>query len=479
MSTSSCFVVSRLRVGGVWWINFLLMIASVGAWAAAEQAFVRVSQRDARYFELSDGRPYLPIGLNMIAPPGNRFEGMAEWMDQLAKHGGNFIRVWLSNPYFDVEHARSGEYDAEKARRIDELLAHAAARGIRVKLCMEHFRHLGEGTQKWAAKPLHLVQSGGSATNTAHFFDGEAGRRQFQRKIAWYGRRFGAQPQVFGWELWNEMNAIRAGDYMAWTELMLPHLHRAFPSNLCMQSLGSFDTDWVRASYRRLALMPGNDVAQVHRYLDLGARLAVCHGPLDILAADAVRELLAVKPGKPVLLAESGAVEPNHSGPFKLYGADTNGVILHDVLFAPFFAGAAGPGHIWHWDSYVARNNLWHHFGRFAEAVKGLDPAAEGFEPQLLEVAPLRVYALVGRRQVLMWCRDGRATWQTELQEGRAPEEVRDFSLSLQAFKVVGKVRATAYDPWKHEWKEMGVKEGGNLVLPAFQRSLVVKLARE
>ncbi|WCJ60569.1 cellulase family glycosylhydrolase [Fontisphaera persica] len=447
--------------------------------AAPAAALVRVSPRDARYFELTDGTPYIPIGLNMIAPPGNRFEGMAEWMDELAKQGGNFIRVWLSNPYFDVEHVRSGEYDEEKARRIDELLAHAAARGIRVKMCMEHFRHLGEGTQRWAAKPLHLAQNGGPATNTAHFFDGEAGRRQFQEKIGWYGRRFGTHPYVFGWELWNEMNAIRAGDYMAWTEVMLPHLHRAFPSNLCMQSLGSFDTDGVRAHYRRLALMPGNDVAQVHRYLDLGARLTVCHGPVDVLAADAVRELLAVKPGKPVLLAESGAVEPNHSGPFKLYGADTNGVILHDVLFAPFFAGAAGPGHIWHWDSYVARNHLWFHFGRFAEAVKGVDPPAEGFEPQLVEVGPLRVYALVGRREVLLWCRDGRATWQTELQQGQAPPEVRDFRLSMQPFKISGVARASAYDPWKNQTQAVEVKTGGELVLPPFQRSLVVRILRK
>ena len=37
-----------------------------------------------------------------------------------------------------------------------------------------------------------------------------------------------------------------------------------------MQSL---DTDAVRAANRRLSRMPGNDVAQAHRYLDLGARL--------------------------------------------------------------------------------------------------------------------------------------------------------------------------------------------------------------
>ena len=44
-----------------------------------------------------------------------------------------------------------------------------------------------------------------------------------------------------------------------------------------------------------------------------------------MLAADAVNELLATKPGRPVILAESGAVEPRHTGPFKLYAKDQPG----------------------------------------------------------------------------------------------------------------------------------------------------------
>lgn len=210
---------------------------------------------------------------------------------------------------------------------------------------------------------------------------------------------------------------------------MLPELHRLFPRNFALQSLGSFDTDWARPLYRRLAAMPGNDVAQVHRYLDLGARLSVCKGPMDVLAADAVRELLSMTSSRPVLLAESGAVEPSHAGPFLLYNKDTNGVLLHDVLFAPFFSGAAGPGHIWHWDAYVARQKLWWQFGRFSEAVRGLDPAAEKFAPALQETNGLRVYTLRGKSTLLVWCRDTRATWQSELAQGEPAQPVTGAAL--------------------------------------------------
>lgn len=442
------------------------------------EAFVRVSPRDARYFELSDSSPYIPIGLNMIAPPGRGLAGMEQWMRQLGTNGGNFIRVWLSNPFFDVEAQRSGEYDPAKAQRIADMLAAARQNGLRVKMCLEHFRHLGEGRQTWAGKPLHHVANGGTATNIADFFNGARSRNLFKRKLAWYADRFGSNPTIFGWELWNEINAVSGGDYMAWTAVMLPELHQRFPSNLCMQSLGSYDTDGKRAEYRRLALMPGNDVAQVHRYLDLGARLEVCKGLVHRLAADAVNELLVTKPGKPVILAESGAVEPGHTGPFKLYAKDTNGMILHDVLFAPFFAGAAGPGHIWHWDAYVAKNNLWWHFGRFAETVRGIDPPAEHFQPTTLPHERLDVAVLEGTHTWLLWCRDTKNDWRSELQNGKPPESVNGAAIDLRAKAAdVGGAKVRCYEPWRDRWSESKIV-GGKIALPEFQRSLVVKIDR-
>lgn len=439
-------------------------------------AFVRVSPRDARYFELTDGSPYVPIGLNMIAPPGSG-PAFENWMTSLQSNGGNFIRVWLSNTFFDVEHSRCGEYDPVKAKRIHDMLAMAARHGIRVKMCIEHFRHLGDGRQSWAAKPLHLVANGGTATNIADFFNGSASRDQFKWKLAWFAKEFGDEPAVFGWELWNEVNAVEGGDFLGWTEVMLPELQRLFPKNLAMQSLGSYDSDWARPHYKRLTVMPGNDVAQVHRYLDQGARLQVCKGATDLLAADAARELLAQNPHRPVLLAESGAVEPSHSGPSKLYDRDIHGMLLHDVLFAPFFSGAAGPGHIWHWDQYVAKQKLWWHFGRFAEAIKDLDPPAEEFAPSMLPHSRLRVYALKGKTNTILWCRDSLNTWQTELVGGKAPEPVQNAILDLTSLGIT-QGSARVYDPWQNRWTPAPLNDG-HIRVPEFTRSLIARIVKD
>ncbi len=445
-------------------------------------SFVRVSPHDSRYFELSDGSPYIPVGLNMIAPAHHHSaqSGLADierWMERLSANGGNFARIWLSHRFWDVEHRESGNYDQDKAERIDALLAIARKYGLRVKLTIEHFRTFDEGV--WSGKPLHHVSNGGCAETVTDFFDRPACRRQFKRKIGWYADRYGNNPTVFAWELWNEVNAVRGTGWDKWTREMLAELHARFPKNLATQSLGSFDVDHVRPNYRMISAMAANDIAQVHRYLDLGARLDVCHGPVDVLAADAVAELKAFTVNKPILLAESGAVEPRHTGPFKLYARDRAGIILHDVLFAPFFAGAAGTGQIWHWDKYVDRNDLWWQFGRFAEATAGVDPAAEHFQCVRLDNRRLRIYVLKGDRTVLAWCRDRHNTWKSELAEGKEPQVIRQMRVDCSDIltRQMQNISIEAYNPWTNDRSQLKMHEE-TITLPDFSRSVVIRIQR-
>ena len=197
---------------------------------------------------------------------------------------------------------------------------------------------------------------------------------------------------------------------------------------------------------------------------------------MALFTADAVRDLRSFGIRKPVLLAESGAVEPNHSGPFKLYTKDHVGMILHNVLFAPFFAGAAGPGHIWHWDVYVDRNDLWRHFARFATATQNLDPPAEAFDPFEVPHARLLVLGLKGHGTTLLWCRDRQNTWRTELAEGKEPEPLRAMRVDLTTTGVSLKDRKIKiYDPWSDAWNS-ATAEGPSIVLPGFMRSLVIRI---
>ena len=116
--------------------------------AGAAESYVRVSPRDARYLELSNGQPYVPIGLNLIAPDaksGDEAAGlqcMDDWFQKLAQSGGNYVRIWIGSSFFDVEHERSGVYDAARAKRIAAVLALAKRYGIMIisDLAYAHFR---------------------------------------------------------------------------------------------------------------------------------------------------------------------------------------------------------------------------------------------------------------------------------------------------------------------------------------------------
>ncbi|RPJ49753.1 MAG: hypothetical protein EHJ95_08285, partial [Methanobacteriota archaeon] len=62
----------------------------------------------------------------MIAPgESDEEKGLAQmeqWLESLAANDGNFIRIWMSNRFFDVESEKSGSYDEETAKRLDAVL---------------------------------------------------------------------------------------------------------------------------------------------------------------------------------------------------------------------------------------------------------------------------------------------------------------------------------------------------------------------
>lgn len=448
--------------------------------------FVRCSKRHSRYFEKGDGTPFVPIGLNICFPRffSSTADGVATmhgWLDRLAENEGNYARIFLGHPFFDIESAGMGNFDERKAGCLDAILDHAWALGIRLKLTIELFRSIEATAQAETfpgalnfSRPLYHVNQGGMFGNMEEFLNSDAGKLHFLGKLDWLSARYQAHPGIFGWDLWNEMNAVGGEGWQRWTEEMLPELKARFPNHLAMQNLGSYDREASRAAYEGIMPLEANDVAQVHRYLDLGAAWEVCHGAVDIMMADAVSNLRRIAPGKPVLLSEGGAVEPNHARPWDHYHRDKNGAILHDILFSAFFAGAAGSGNAWHWHEYVDRNNLWWQFKRFARAIEGIDPVSEEFAPCRHDTGRLRVYVLRGRNVCLAWCRDARSTWKTELMENLRPEIIRDAVIAPPPGWEQDRA-VSFYDPWTDQSRCGIVSAEGTISLPPFRRSMVVR----
>ena len=177
-----------------------------------------------------------------------------------------------------------------------------------------------------------------------------------------------------------------------------------------------------------------------------------------------------------MLLSETGAVQPKHAGPHEIYDADVEGMLMHDMLFTPFFCGAAGTGFPWHWDgTYIEKNNLWYHLQRFANAVKDTNPLQEQFIPEQFTVDNLRLYVLTGKGQVLVWCRDANNTWITELRNKISPSLLQGKKIDLiSILKDKQLQNCEVYDPWTDKWIIPVVTED-EVYLPDFKRSLVLR----
>jgi hypothetical protein len=76
------------------WIESQPGAFSVTAVLAGEHGFVRVSQSDARYFEFSDGTPFLGLGHQMSFGSNTQVEGI---FDLYKANGVNLLRSWMSS----------------------------------------------------------------------------------------------------------------------------------------------------------------------------------------------------------------------------------------------------------------------------------------------------------------------------------------------------------------------------------------------
>jgi len=449
--------------------------------ASNHPGYVQISRRDGRYFALSDGSPYCAIGLNLCWPVGYQGRdgrsltmGAADyrrWFARLAENGGNFARIWLSNGNLEPEGEVAGELNLAMFARMDAIIELARRHGIRLKLCLEHFRRFTPGSPQ--SKKIRLPD-GRTPASVAEWFNDAAWQQAWMKKVQAYTARWGDDPTVMAWELWNEINCCDTGDFkvqLQWTRRMLPRIRALSPRNLVVNSLGSFDN----AGHQKLQdafRMDEMDFQQVHRYLDQGAALKICQLPVEF-SVDAVK--LSRRPDRPVLLAETGAVNDSHTGVFRFCRTDDRGIIFHDTTFPAFFAGAAGTGHNWFWDSYVEQKNLWYQFRAFADLISGIRIDEEGFEAADMSSVELWVLALRGRRHHLLWLRNRADTWQQTLRDGREAPVVAEAAIDLALAGAGGAPDVKVFRPWPDEKAEVALS-GGRLVVRGLRAGLMVRV---
>ena len=441
-----------------WRDGVCLATESIRIGKGNKHGYVEVSSKDRRYFAYTDGTPFFWLGINLCYPTpyevsdGREFgrsDGTAtlglrqyeRWFGKCAENGVNVVRIWLGHSYFTPDAEETYRFCDVQWEKIDRIVSLARQYHIKLKLTLEHFRDFQDNSQPPIFRKF-LLNSGVACKNMKEWLSSEAYRKAWLYKVEEVAKRYSGDPAVCMIELWNEMNAVNAdkATVIAWNEEMLPRVKTLFPRQLVTNSIGSMDAKEVQEYYRAFC-WDRSDAVQVHRYLDQGARHKLCGGEI----IPSVREALAFMQtdDKPILLAETGAVNNCHSGEFRFYSCDDRGIIFVDSVYTPLFSGSAGCGNIWHWDRrYVESKNLYRYFEPLKRLTEGVDFANEQFTA--VDFSTDEVYALFlkGKTQTLGFVRNRRDSWLSALRDGKNASAVEQISLPIEANAV------TLYPIW-------------------------------
>ena len=335
--------------------------------------FVRVSERDPRYFEFNNGTSLFFVGLNVCWSGSRGTYDYDEWFRALAESGVNLVRVWMAPWRFGIEWKQLGRYDLEEAWRLDYVFDLADRYGIYIILClMNHGQLSTQANPQWGENPYNRAR-GGPLSKPEEFWTSEKARGLFKKRLRYIVARWGYSTRLLAWELWNEVDLT--DNYMGvresvarWHAEMAAYLKRLDPYRRMVTT--SFANPNLDPLVWQLSEI---EFVTIHKYGPEGFQ--------DVAGTlyEIVRRTWE-RYRKPVLVAEFG-VDWRWEGltDKPLYYLDREGVGLHDGLWATVMAGSPATAMSWWWDNYVHPYNLYHHFRAIASFLRGIDPAATGF----------------------------------------------------------------------------------------------------
>ena len=308
-----------------------------------------------------DSKPFVPIAYNIAW--SNRFEELEkydQWFSKASKAGVNVARVWMAAWSMGIEWTDTGLGDYSKrldrAWILDQVFALAAKYNIGIDLVLLNHGAFSTSTNpEWYSNPYSDL-NGGPLSNPGEFATNEIAWKFWERRLRYIIARYGAQPSLFTWEWWNEVNftPITSTDLTAWIK----------------KSTGVLD-QWD--SYNTLTTTSWSSSASMQNWDNLDYAVTHVYDPSDpikslTVQADALR---AAVPNKPILVGEMGSGTVTED-PF----SDPKGLHLHNSQWAATFVGFAGPASYWWWDIYVDPLNLWPNTNGLAKLTTGLDVAA-------------------------------------------------------------------------------------------------------
>jgi hypothetical protein len=336
-----------------------------------KKGFIRVANN--RYLKFENGDQFFGIGLNMgwYDYPEKTFS-YQRWIDSLSANNGNLIRVWMSENAFAIEWKNTGlgNYTnrLDRAYQLDWLLDYAEKKNVYVQLCLvPHGQFSINVDPEWNNNPYNSA-NGGPCPTPESFFTNEVAKNYFKRRLDYIIARWGYSPNLFAWEIFNEVDHTNNYDQnkqnvTQWLIEIAQYIKSKDVYGRIVTT--SFANEFLEP------LIWSNlffDIIQLHHYNTTA--------DMQTALVELTRLYLSDY-NKPTAIGEYDFLELGY------WASDNDplGINFHNTLWASVMSGAYLTSMSWSWNNYIANKNLFYHFKSIANFLSNVNLLNKNFTP--------------------------------------------------------------------------------------------------
>ncbi len=441
--------------------------------ASPLKGFVRVSKRDPIYFEYDNGEFYYPLGENVCWAS---LPGYKKYFTEMKKAGDNWSRVWMCDWEVGIEWLKGkgyrglGEYNLEKADKLDKIIDLAAENGIFFQLVLNHHGQLSTKVNpEWNDNPYN-IKNGGPCAKPQDFFTNAAAKKYYKNRMRYIIARWSYSPNIMAWELWNELTFIddlNLDTDAAWHKEMASYIKDIDPNkHLITTSYAGTFHDY--GFNKKLWELPEMDFTQFHMYTQ------------EVVSAIMGAYRLMSQFEKPYFMGEIGTDSSDN-----VDVKDLDGAYIHAAIWSEYMMACGGNAMPWWWDKYIHPKKLYYQWAALSAFDKGEDRRRKDYKTSTARVlaeseglnSPVYAIGLLDNMEGAVWVFDPK--WTKFEPNHPEPPFIKDALVRINGL-VAGKYKVEFWDTWKGQIIETReVKsdaDGIDVKLPSFKRDIAFKI---
>lgn len=182
---------------------------SVNLQSNTKKGIIKTDTQNKQFYRHTTGEPYYPQGINVA---WNSVENYQKILENLSNNGANWVRYW--HAAFNQQQLEwknngfnkgLGIYSQAAAAMQDSILDLCAQKNLNLQMCIFHHGMFSENVNSnWSDNPYNVV-NGGYLNRAEEFFYNAKAKGQTKKLLRYIVARWGYSPNLFAWELFNEV----------------------------------------------------------------------------------------------------------------------------------------------------------------------------------------------------------------------------------------------------------------------------------